>query len=450
MRYPLLVRFVSCPATRRPRVLVGRKSGLVLRASSRRPPVYRLICANSSPSTLLRRAFGYKLCRSPRLCLLSIADILVLNCRVTPGSDAHCASFKLVSLSVALPSSCFDFRHRPNMAFSGPQPSRILVVPPASASKPIPRRLTSPITPATTAGVTGIIFPSPLESSPSEPLPAARHRPLRQMSRIDSVASTSHRSFVEISSDVPAPPQLDDATALDDLWNSLRLEKGLKMDKERPKVKSLEDYKPTTVLSDILKPPSPRPASRLTISDAKPPRQSPPASVPSARAPERRSLLEDVLSNDRSSTDRDSFFRSPSPARAKMPRPSPSPSPTPAKMPSPAKSPALKKKKSITLFRTLPEKNYMVAIFDLRGVDKEDIRVTFRRDHIMVSWEKWEVENWEEEECIARRTVERVYHRVIPLAEGTKFRDIYGTMKGEDLLLRYPLVGINGSRSGES
>lgn len=38
----------------------------------------------------------------------------------------------------------------------------------------------------------------------------------------------------------------------------------------------------------------------------------------------------------------------------------------------------------------------------------------------MVSWEKWEVENWEEEDCIARRTVERVYHRVVPLAEGTK------------------------------
>jgi hypothetical protein len=38
----------------------------------------------------------------------------------------------------------------------------------------------------------------------------------------------------------------------------------------------------------------------------------------------------------------------------------------------------------------------------------------------MVSWEKWEVEDWEEEDCIARQTVERVYHRVIPLAEGTK------------------------------
>lgn len=122
-----------------------------------------------------------------------------------------------------------------------------------------------------------------------------------------------------------------------------------------------------------------------------------------------------------------------------------------------------------TLFRTLPEKNDQVAIIHLPGVDKEDIRVTFRRDHIMVSWEKWEVENWEEEDCIARRTVERVYHRVIPLAEGTKvvscvftshdnandsdllpqFQDVYGTMKGDDLLLRYPWVGINGSRSGE-
>ncbi|KAJ7126952.1 hypothetical protein C8R44DRAFT_874056 [Mycena epipterygia] len=243
------------------------------------------------------------------------------------------------------------------------------------------------------------------------------------MSRIDSSSSTSKRNFIEISSDISTPPQLDDSVALDDLWNSLRLEKELKMNKERPKVKSLEEYKLTTAIINAPSP-LPRPESRLRISDPTPdPESRPSPSVPSARTPERRSLLEDVLGNDRGS-----LVRTPSPVLAKTP----------------------KKKKSITIFRTSPEKNYVVAIFDLRGVEKDDIRVTFRRDHIMVSWEKWEVENWEEEDCIARRTIERVYHRVVPLAEGTKFRDIYGTMKGEDLLLRYPLVGINGSRSGES
>ncbi|KAJ6576515.1 hypothetical protein DFH09DRAFT_1149558 [Mycena vulgaris] len=288
------------------------------------------------------------------------------------------------------------------------------------------RQVTSPITPATTAGVTGIVFPSPVDPSPIERLPTTvRPRPLRRMSRIDSSSSTSKRNFVEISSDTSNPPQLDDAVALDDLWNSLRLAKELKMNKERPKVKSLEDYKPTASIGDILQVPSPRPASRLKISDPSPARESPAPTAPSTRTPERRSLLEEVLSNDR-----DPSVRTPSP------------------MPVTRQTP--KKKKSITVFRTSPEKNYVVAIFDLRGVEKDDIRVTFRRDHIMVSWEKWEVENWEEPDCIARRTVERVYHRVIPLAEGTKFRDIYGTMKGEDLLLRYPLVGINGSRSGES
>jgi len=327
------------------------------------------------------------------------------------------------------------------MASSVPRPSRIDVVSPVSASKPISRRVTSPITPATTAGVTGIVFPSPLESSPSEPLPTVRRRPLRRMSTIDSTASkcdssTSKPNLVEISPNVSVPPQVDDTAALDDLWNSLRAEKELKMDKERPKVKSLEEYKPTTIFNNVSKSPSPRPASRLVISNApEPVPESPPTSAPSARTRERRSLLEDVLSNERSSNDRDSFFRTPSPS--------------PRKIPSPAKTPSLKKKKSITLFKSLPEKNYSIAIFDLRGVDKEDIRVTFRRDHIIVSWEKWEVENWEEEDCIARKTVERVYHRVISLAEGTKFRDVYCTMKGEDLLLRYPLLGINGSRTGE-
>ncbi|KAJ7639856.1 hypothetical protein DFH06DRAFT_638734 [Mycena polygramma] len=318
------------------------------------------------------------------------------------------------------------------MASSGAQLSRIHV---ASASKPVPKRITSPITPATTAGVTGLVYPSPLESSPIEPLSRARQRPVRRVSGVDSTTSASKPDFVDISSD---PPQLEDA-ALDNLWNTLRLEKELKLDKERPKVKSLEEHKPVINI-DIPKAPSPRPTSRLATSDAKKPaRKSPPSTAPSVRAPERRSLLEDVLSNDRSSNDRDSFFRTPSPRPAKTPSP----------IPSPAKSPSLKRKKSVTLFRPLPEKNYMVAIFDLRGVEKDDIRVTFRRDHIMVSWEKWESKTWEEEDCIARTTVERVYHRVIPLAEGTKFRDIYGTMKGEDLLLRYPLVGINGSISSE-
>ncbi|KAJ7707663.1 hypothetical protein B0H17DRAFT_917887 [Mycena rosella] len=161
------------------------------------------------------------------------------------------------------------------------------------------------------------------------------------MSKIDSSSSSSkQRNFVDISSDISNPPQLDDAVALDDLWNSLRLEKELKMNKERPKVKSLEDYKPPAAINNVLRTPSPRPASGSGL-------------------------------------------------------------------------------KISTLFRPSPNGRDQIVIFDLRGVERDDIRVTFRRDHIMVSWEKWEVENWEEEDCIARRTVERVYHRVIPLAEGT-------------------------------
>ncbi|KAJ7903487.1 hypothetical protein B0H14DRAFT_2665045 [Mycena olivaceomarginata] len=289
----------------------------------------------------------------------------------------------------------------------------------------------------------GLLLPlhlQPPQTSTSESPSIVRPRPLRRVSRIDTPASK--RDLIEISSDV----SVEDAAALDDLWNSLRAQKELKMAKEHPKVKSLEEHKPTLVLNTVPKSsPSPRPPSRITISNApRPVPESPPSTTaPSARTRDRRSLLEDVV--DRASHDRDSFFRTPSPILPKVPRTEAS-SPAPAKTPSPKP----KKKKSITLFRTLPEKNYSIAIFDLRGVDKDDIRVTFKRDHIIVSWEKWEVENWEEEDCIARLTVERVYHRIIPLAEGTKYQDIYCAMKAEDLLLRYPLVGLNGSRSVES
>ncbi|KAK7033160.1 hypothetical protein R3P38DRAFT_3265120 [Favolaschia claudopus] len=325
------------------------------------------------------------------------------------------------------------------MAGSAPQPGRIDVLFPSSASRPITRRITSPITPGTTAAVTGIVFPSPLESASSEPQSSShrRPRPLRRMSRIDATAC--QRDCVDISPTlISTPPLVDDATALDDLWSSLRAQKELKMNKEHAKVKSLEEYKPTTVFNHIPKSPSPRPPSRMVISDTpKLAPESPPTTGQSTRTRERRALLEDVLLNDRSVQDRDSFFRTPSPY---PPIPEIRQTPSPPKAPSPSP----KRKKSITLIRTIPEKNYSIAIFDLRNVEREDIRVTYRRDHIVVSWEKWEVENWEEEDCIARRTVERVYHRIIPLPEGTKFRDVYCAMKGEDLLLRYPLVGTSG------
>ncbi|KAJ6513209.1 hypothetical protein C8R45DRAFT_962814 [Mycena sanguinolenta] len=309
-------------------------------------------------------------------------------------------------------------------------PPRVVSRSPISVPKPsISRRVTSPITPITTAGVTGLVFPSPLESS------SESNRPLGRMSNGIS-ASTS--KLINVKSD---PPHWDDAasvanlTAQSDVWNLVRAQKARKMDKEPSKVKSLEDYKPKPIL---IEGPSPRPPSRLTSDAPKPVLKSPSSIAPSARTRDRRSLLEDVLSNHRSSGERDSFVRTPSPILPKAP--------------SPAKSPSLTKKKSIVSYHTLPAKNYSIAVFDLRGVDPDDIRVTHHTDNtLVVSWEKWEVETWEEDDCIARRTVERVYHRVIPLAEGTKFRDIHCTRnQQEDLILRYPLVGVNGSRSGES
>ncbi|KAJ7227226.1 hypothetical protein GGX14DRAFT_628927 [Mycena pura] len=303
------------------------------------------------------------------------------------------------------------------MASPAAQLSRLDMESPALTCSARSKRLTPPITPATTgAGVTGIIYPSPVESSPSGMTSAARPGPPRRVSRPGSSSSES-KNFVEIS----IPPQLDDFEALDDLWDALRQEKELKMNREKAKVKSLEEFKPREVINTnpIPQSPSPRPGSSSKISNPKrtPSRVSSPHITPSVRTAERRTLLEEVVSNQ----EQDSF-----------------------QIPSAAKT--VKKKKSILSFHSSPTKNCIVAIFDFRGIGRDDIRVTYRRDHILVSWEKWEIEDWAEEDCLCRRTVERVYHKVIPLAEGTKFRDIYGAMKGEDLLLRYPLVGINGSR----
>ncbi|KAF8206385.1 hypothetical protein K438DRAFT_2014111 [Mycena galopus ATCC 62051] len=221
---------------------------------------------------------------------------------------------------------------------SVPQP-RVLISPvSASKPKPISRRLTSPITPATTAGVTGLVYPSPLESSPSEP-----NLDDSDFADADDIASVAN------------------VTAQNSVWNFVWAEKARKMDKELSKVKSLEEYRPTAILNYVPKSPSPRPALKSMISAPKPVPETPPSIAPSARTHERRSLLQDVLSSERSSNDRDSFFRTPSPALPTIPTilSSPATTPSPAKAPSPPKTPqSLKKKKSITSFRTVPEKNY--------------------------------------------------------------------------------------------
>lgn len=86
----------------------------------------------------------------------------------------------------------------------------------------------SPVTPA----VTGIDYPGDDLSTDIESRPQARNVP-------HHAALYTHPNIAGSTIDDVEPPV--DAQSLDQLWDTIRLEKERKMAKERPKVQSLED-----------------------------------------------------------------------------------------------------------------------------------------------------------------------------------------------------------------
>jgi len=190
-------------------------------------------------------------------------------------------------------------------------------------------------------------------------------------------SSTPHhdRSFSSSNSNSESPPPPAD---LDHLWTTLRQEKQRKMAKEQPKVKSFEDVDLPSV-QDL-------------------------------------ALLEQQQQQQPSSS---SVMLPPSGGGTIQQR--------------------LTRHKSITSFRESPD-GRVIAIFDMRGVDKRDIHVSFQRHKLVITWETYEAGEWEDEDsgCVVRERLERVFHRTLPLPEGTRFEEIEAVMNGKNLVLRYP------------
>jgi len=115
---------------------------------------------------------------------------------------------------------------------------------------------------------------------------------------------------------------------------------------------------------------------------------------------------------------------------------------------------SLKKQKSISSFRESSDGRSIVATFDLPNVAKQDVHVSFQRSRLVVTWATAELSEWEEDGVIMRERLERMFHRTLPLPEGTKFEEIRGLMNGRQLSLRYPnmrCVRVEPrSRSGDS
>jgi hypothetical protein len=113
-------------------------------------------------------------------------------------------------------------------------------------------------------------------------------------------------------------------------------------------------------------------------------------------------------------------------------------------------------------FRESTDGRSLVVNFELPDVDKQDIHISFQRNKLVLTWETAEITEWEEEDgIILREQVRRMYHRTLPLPDGTRvrvkpffknrpifliihfffllqFEEIHAQMTSKGLTLRYP------------
>ena len=81
------------------------------------------------------------------------------------------------------------------------------------------------------------------------------------------------------------------------------------------------------------------------------------------------------------------------------------------------------KKKYSSNFRESTDGRSLVVNFELPDVDKQDIHISFQRNKLVLTWETGELTEWEEEDgIILREQVRRMYHRTLPLPDGTRVR----------------------------
>jgi hypothetical protein len=65
----------------------------------------------------------------------------------------------------------------------------------------------------------------------------------------------------------------------------------------------------------------------------------------------------------------------------------------------------------------------VVASFDMRGVQKENVHVSFQRNRLVVTWVLVEVSEWQEADgYLMRERNEKNFQRTLPLPEGTRVR----------------------------
>ncbi|EIM91039.1 uncharacterized protein STEHIDRAFT_72762 [Stereum hirsutum FP-91666 SS1] len=98
----------------------------------------------------------------------------------------------------------------------------------------------------------------------------------------------------------------------------------------------------------------------------------------------------------------------------------------------------LKRRKSHVTFKDSPDGRRVMAAFDLPGVKKQDMHVSYQVDRLVVTWQTVKVTERVEGGKILRDREETKFSRTIPLPEGTKFEEIHASRDQHRLMLTYP------------
>ncbi|KAI0635843.1 hypothetical protein C8Q77DRAFT_1216385 [Trametes polyzona] len=106
--------------------------------------------------------------------------------------------------------------------------------------------------------------------------------------------------------------------------------------------------------------------------------------------------------------------------------------------PVPLKKVKVAKRRSGVTFTESPDGKNMVVTFDMAGVKKQDMHVSYRTTRLIVSWRVERTMERREGDTLVRDREVRKYNHTIPLAEGTKFEEVRASRDGQKLMLTIP------------
>ncbi|PIL35659.1 hypothetical protein GSI_02389 [Ganoderma sinense ZZ0214-1] len=104
---------------------------------------------------------------------------------------------------------------------------------------------------------------------------------------------------------------------------------------------------------------------------------------------------------------------------------------------SPGRKRVTKRRSSVNFRESADGRNIMVT-FDMTGVKKQDMHVSYRSSRLIVNWKVERTTEKQEEDGVVREREVRRYSHTIPLPEGTKFEEVRASRDSQRLTLTLP------------